>query len=168
MPDWNLVSRSHVVAAMQEYDRLEAKEFHRRYGLSRARFSTLWHQGNEYPTTALLGVAYLHATGRSAVAADLRDGEEEAVNALKDLGFDVVVDELELASVNERARRAPARTAAPRASTPGATKRAASAEKAPTRSAPAKKRVSKPEVAPKICPTCYTALPATGICDFCD
>ena len=44
MPDWNLVSRSHVFAAMKECDNLGSKEFLRRYGFGRAVAYTLWHR----------------------------------------------------------------------------------------------------------------------------
>ncbi|HZK04700.1 MAG TPA: hypothetical protein VFC82_02505 [Actinomycetaceae bacterium] len=52
--------------------------------------------------------------------------------------------------------------------------KAAPPTRAETRARPAPSRVeaAKPtrrvEEAPAICPTCYTALPATGICDTCD
>lgn len=34
--------------------------------------------------------------------------------------------------------------------------------------AAASRRTTRTEVAPKICPTCYMALPASGLCDSCD
>ena len=165
MPDWTLVNRSHVLAAMAEYDRLEAREFHRRYGFTRAKFSTVWHSGNEYDPPAVLGAAYLHATGRAATAGDL-EGEEGAAKVLTGLGFDVVVDEEALAAAAARPRRTPA---APRAAAPGPQSNASrSTRAAAPRKAPAAKRVTRTEQAPKVCPTCYMALPATGICDNCD
>ena len=139
MPDWSLVSRSHVLAAMQEYDDLGSREFLRRYGFGRATAYALWHQGQEYDPKAILGVALLHATGRPARSDELSGGKDGAVKVLTDLGFDVVVDE-----------------------------EAAAAEK------PRRTKVAKPkpaaarEATPKVCPTCHIALPASGVCDFCD
>ena len=139
MPDWNLVSRSHVLAAMKECDNLGSREFLRRYGFGRATAHTLWHQGQEYDPKAILGVAYLLATGTAARSDDLSEGTAGAAKVLTDLGFDVVVDE-----------------------------EALTAEK-PRRAKPAKpKSAAARDTAPKVCPTCHMALPASGICDFCD
>jgi hypothetical protein len=139
MPDWNLVSRSHVLAAMKECDNLGSKEFLRRYGFGRSVAYTLWHQGQEYDSKAILGVAYLHATGIAARSDEFSGGKDGAAKVLTDLGFDVVVDEEALA-----------------------------AEK-PKRVRPAKpKPAAARDVKPKVCPTCHMALPASGVCDFCD
>jgi hypothetical protein len=53
------------------------------------------------------------------------------------------------------ARKARATSAAPRTSTPRKTAKA-----------PAKPKVEPKPVA--LCPTCYTQLPASGVCDYCD
>ena len=137
MPDWNLVSRPHVLAAIEDYDRLGSREFLARYGFRQARAYTLWHRGNEYHSKAILGVAYLHASGRAAAWDDLSDGEKGAAKVLTDLGFDVVAEEQSVPSSRSRTAAAPRRTA-------------------------------KPEPVVKICPRCQMALPATGVCDFCD
>lgn len=139
MPDWSLVNRSHVLAAMREYDELGSREFLRRYGFGRATAYSLWHQGHEYDPKAIAGVAYLHATGRAARADEFSAGEDGAAKVLSDLGFDVAVDELALATEKPRAKRA--------------------VKPKPT---PAR------DTTPKVCPTCFTALPASGICDYCD
>jgi hypothetical protein len=139
MPDWNLVSRSHVFAAMKECDNLGSREFLRRYGFGRATAYTLWHQGQEYDPQAVLGVAYLHASGTAPRSDELTDAQDGAAKVLTDLGFDVVVDEESLAA--EKPRRA--KTVKPK---------------------PAAAR----DVKPKVCPTCHMALPASGVCDFCD
>lgn len=139
MPDWNLVSRSHVLAAMKEYDNLGSREFLRRYGFGRATAYTLWHQGQEYDPQAILGVALLHATGTAARTDELSGGTDDWARVLTDLGFDVVVDEEALAA--EKPRRV-----------------------TPAKPKPAAAR----DTAPKVCPTCHMALPASGVCDFCD
>ena len=139
MPDWNLVSRSHVLAAMKEYDNLGSREFLRRYGFGRATAYTLWHRGQEYDARAILGVALLHATGTAARSGEFSGGRDGAAKVLTELGFDVVVDEEALAA--EKPRRAK-----------------------PAKPKPAAVR----DAAPKVCPTCHMALPASGVCDFCD
>ncbi len=84
-------------------------------------------------------MAYLHATGIAARSDEFSGGKDGAAKVLTDLGFDVVVDEEALA-----------------------------AEK-PKRVKPAKpKPAAARDVKPKVCPTCHMALPASGVCDFCD
>ncbi len=139
MPDWNLVSRSHVLAAMKECDNLGSREFLRRYGFGRATAYTLWHQGQEYDSKAILGVAYFYATGTAARSDEFSGGKDGAAKVLTELGFDVVVDEEALAA--EKPRRAKPAKAKP-----------AAARDTSRRSAP---RVTWP-------------FPHSGVCDFCD
>ena len=176
MPDWNLVNRAHVLAALDEYDRLGSREFLSRYRFGRSTAYTLWHGGQEYDSKAVLGVAYLHATGRAATRDELSGSLGGGARVLEGLGFDIAVDEEE-AEREERASQARAAKSSPgtsRATGGTGTSRAAStgstARKAPARKAAEKKpaRVKPAEREVKICPTCYTALPATGVCDFCD
>lgn len=138
MPAWSVVTRPHVLAALKEYDDLGDREFLRRYGYRRDLTSTLWHDGKEHDAKAVLGVAYYHATGTPARPDELSDTEEGAVKVLTSLGFDVVVDEEALAKKPRRSRTVKPKPAAAR------------------------------EATPKVCPTCHIALPASGICDFCD
>jgi hypothetical protein len=137
MPDWNLVDRSHVLAAMEEHDRLGSREFLRRYGFRQARAYVVWRNGLEYASKAILGVAYLHATGHAATSDEFSGGEEGAAKVLTGLGFDVVAEEQPVA---------PKRTSRPK-----------------PKSSP-----RKAEATVQVCPRCFTAVPATGLCDYCD
>ena len=137
MPDWNLVTRSDVLAAMEEHDRLGSREFLRRYGFGRARSYVLWHRGQEYASRAILGAAYLRATGRPVSSEEFSGGEQGAAKVLIDMGFDVVAEEEPVTS-----KRPPK----------------------PKQKTTAKK--AEPVLA--VCPRCFTALPATGVCDYCD
>jgi hypothetical protein len=164
MPDWTLLNRSHVTAALAECDRLGSREFLSRYSFGRSRAYTLWHGGQEYDPKAILGVAYTHATGRAPTRDEFRGSLSPAMRVLQGLGFDVVVDEEELEQEERREQARPA------VSTPSA---ASGTSRAPARTAPARKAVKPTRVKPidvpvKVCPTCYTALPATGVCDYCD
>lgn len=170
MPDWSQVSRTHVLQAMEEYDRIGDREFLRRYGFGRSRIYTVWSGGQEYDSVAILGAAYFHATGTPAGPGDFNGGEQGAAKVLQEKGFDVAVNEVEAAAEELRAARRPptrstassGRAPARRASdgTPAATKVTASRPK------PKKTAAAAPVL--KICPTCNMALPASGICDFCD
>lgn len=141
MPDWDRVNKQHVLAAIEECDRLGSREFLQRYRFGRAHASTLWHRGREYDSKAILGVAYLHATGRAATSGEFSGGKDGAAKVLTELSFDVVVDEDAAPTTKSRTSK-PAKAATPRASRPA------------------------PAVA--ICPRCHMALPATGVCDTCD
>jgi hypothetical protein len=138
MPDWSRVDKKHVLAAMSDYDRLGQREFLRRFAFGRARLYTVWHSGREYDSTAILGVAYLHATGTPPTSEDFSDGEAGAAKVLTDLGFDVAVDEQEAAAQQSTRKRS-----APK---------------------PKKRPAARPL---DVCPTCHMALPATGVCDNC-
>jgi hypothetical protein len=172
MPDWNLVNRAHVLAVLDEYDKLGSREFLSRYRFGRSTAYTLWHGGQEYDSKAVLGVAYLHATGRAATRDELADSLGGGARVLEQLGFDIAVDEEEVEREERvsraRAARAPASSGA-RAGA-GTTAAAGTARKAPARKAAEKKpaRIKPAEREVTLCPTCYTALPVTGVCDFCD
>ncbi len=127
-----------MLAAIAEYDRLGAREFLRRHGLGRARAYMLWQGGQEYDAQALLAAAYLYATGRPASPETFSEGEEAAARALELMGFDLVAQEQPVTPRRVR------------------------------KTAPAKVRKAAPPPAAKICPTCHMALPASGVCDFCD
>jgi hypothetical protein len=158
MPDWNLVTRAHVLAAIQECDRVGSRDFLQRYRFGRATSSSLWHGGQEYDSNAILGVAYLHAAGRTATSDEFAGGKDGAAKVLLDLGFDVVVTEDDPLTAAKPAARSAAKPAA----------KSAAKAPAPRKVASARTRRTTPEPAVKLCPTCHMALPATGVCDFCD
>ncbi|RYU09698.1 hypothetical protein [Nocardioides iriomotensis] len=175
MPDWSLVARSHVAAVLAEGVRLGPSEFLARYRFRRAKASTLWYGGQEFDPIAVLGVAYVQASGRGVDAADL--DEPAAAQVLKTLGFDVVVDEDAMANLPRPTRRASSSTGSSGSGGSGRASGSASsgaaktprAPRATRTAAPAAPKRAKPADAPaKICPTCFMALPATGICDNCD
>lgn len=98
----------------------------------------LWHHGDEYDAQPILGAAHLHATGRPVTPAEFADGESGAAELLRERGFDVVAQE-------EPVAVSPRRTATPKA----------------------RKTATTPP-ALKVCPSCHMALPASGVCDYCD
>lgn len=55
----------------------------------------------------------------------------------------------------------------PSAAASGSSEPRSRASRPSTAGATRSTRATRPEDVPKICPTCYTALPATGFCDFC-
>jgi hypothetical protein len=173
VPDWSRVDRSHVLAAIAECDRLGSREFLARYHFGRAKASTVWHRGQEYDSKAILGLALLHATGRPATKDDFVGGEGAASRLLSGLGFDVVVDE-EALEAEEQALAARALGAEPATvqtapAAPRTARRSAVAKK-PAAPKPVKK-VARPNLVDQpanLCPTCFMALPLTGVCDTCD
>ena len=95
------------------------------------------HRGQEHDAKAILGVAYLRATGRPATWDEVA-AEDTAAKALLGLGFDVVSEEEPVTSQR------------------------------PLKATPTRSRSAKPEPVVSVCPRCHLALPASGLCDFCD
>ncbi len=143
MATFSSVQRQHVLTAIEEYDQRGEEDFCAVYGFEPQPGYALTHAGQRYDARALLGVAHRVATGRLATQDDFHGDMTDAVALLRRRGFEV--------SAPVAARRTrPAPTRVPRA----AGHRSPRASRAP-------------EAAPKICPTCFTALPATGVCDTC-
>jgi hypothetical protein len=164
MVDWDAVGAADVRSALAEADQLGSREFTTRYRFGRARDATVWLDGAEYDARSVIGLAYMRVTGRS-VPSDEFDvgGEDAAVRRLKALGFDVVVDP----TLSPRPRKA-----GPAVRRPASATRIDRADR-PAPSGP-KRVVVRPRPTDaalseaKICPRCFMALPATGICDNCD
>ncbi len=179
MHDWTRVRREHVTAAIAECDRLGSREFQQRYRFGHTAAHSIWSGGQEYDIASVVGVAYLRATGDVVPGRDVVDEMESAARVLSNLGFEVAVDQEELAALTLARKAAPppppepdpAPASAPRAAaTPrkAAAPRKVAAAKPPVRKTI--KKVGRPTTEPEatICPTCFMALPATGICDNCD
>jgi len=145
VPSFDAVTRIHVLSAIREYDELGAETFLSTYGFGPAREYALRHRGRLYDSRAILGVAHRYATGTVAGSDEFSGGKDGAAKWLAGLEFEVV-------SVGSdgkpaaRARTSTPRPAAPRKVTP---------------------RSTKPEPVVHLCPTCYTQLPASGVCDYC-
>ncbi len=144
------VTRQHVLAALAEHDARGAEEFLAVYGFEPST-GTLTHEGRTYDARAILGVAHKFATGRLARQEEFH-GELQATGLLSRRGFEVTEPPSARRAAPAPASRAPRAPRAPRAT---ATTRA-------TTRTPA--REDRPLA---ICPTCFTALPATGVCDSC-
>ena len=146
MATFSSVNRTHVLQALAEYDERGGEAFLDIYGFAPSPGHTLIHEGRDYDSKAVLGVAHRFATGRLATAEEVSSGMAVAVAILRKRGFEVI----EPAGVS---RPPVVRTPTPR--TPRAprtpTARATAARDAP----------------PRLCPTCSMTRPSTGICDYC-
>ncbi len=144
---FSAVTRQHILAAIAEHDDRGRESFLGVYGFTPSPGRTLVHEGRTYDATAILGVAHRYATGRLATPDELEGGKVAVATILSKRGFEATGATAD----------APART-----STRASTRTSARA----TRTAPAR-RASEPEKPPAICPTCFMAMPATGVCDSC-
>jgi len=144
------VTRQHVLQAIAEYDDRGRDAFVGVYGFQPSALETLVHEGRTYDAAAVVGVAHRYATGRVATADDLRGREDAVASVLVKGGFEV---KGALAEPEPRAKARPAasKPRAARAAAPRATTTRSTTEERP----------------PAICPTCFTQLPATGVCDNC-
>jgi hypothetical protein len=89
MVAWDSVTRSDVERAVQEYDRLGAKEFFSQHGFGPSRSYELVWEGRRYPHKAILGTAYEFATGQRLESGDFEGGKSGAVRILGKLGFTI-------------------------------------------------------------------------------
>lgn len=148
----NSIDRPHVLTAIETWDTAGGGN----YMLVHGTVSThvLLHHGREYDAAAIAGIAHGLATGRTLTAADIPGGSAAASKVLTRLGFDIRDD----------SPPAPQRVPGTRSTTPR-TPRAAAAPRATT----SRPRVAASDrIVDNLCPRCYIAMPATGICDQCD
>lgn len=144
----NSIDRDHVLTAMETWDAAGGAN----YMLVRGGVSThvLMHHGKEYDAAAIAGIAHGLATGRTLTPADIPGGSAGASKALTRLGFDIRDDSPP--STRVPGTRAPrTRSTSPRAA-----------------STPRPSRVAATDKPVNLCPRCFIALPATGVCDTCD
>lgn len=147
MATFSAVTRQHVLQAIAECDERGADDFLGVYGYGPSRGYELVHEGHNYDSRAILGVAHRFATGRVATADEFHGGQHAAAAVLRKCGFEVT----EPPSTRPAARPAAPRTPRATAARPGA----------PARRPPLADRPLP------ICPTCSMALPGTGVCDNC-
>lgn len=89
MVTWDQVTRDDVTRAIQEYDRLGAKEFFSEHGFApTTTYELVWNE-RPYPPKAILGTAYEFATGRRLDPTDFEGGKTGAVKVLEKLGFTI-------------------------------------------------------------------------------
>ncbi|MFJ7946820.1 HNH endonuclease [Streptomyces sp. NPDC096354] len=85
------ITREAVLKALGEYDQLGPDAFRDAYGYGKALAYVLVHEGREYDSEAIVGVAYKHDQGRLLESDELSGGRGHAVAELKRLGFHVKV-----------------------------------------------------------------------------
>ena len=149
----NSIDRPHVLTAIETWDKAGGSN----YMLVRGGVSThvLLHAGREYDAAAIVGIAHGLATGNTLTPAEVPGGAAGASKALVRLGF----------QVRDESPPAPERVPGTRSTTP----RAARTPRTSTPRATPRPRVAASDrIVDNLCPRCYIAMPATGICDQCD
>jgi hypothetical protein len=139
------IDRDHVLTAIETWDAAGGAN----YLLVRGGSSThvLLHGGREYDASAIAGIAHGLATGRTLTPDEVPGGGAGAAKALTRLGF-TIRDDSPVSTAPTRTRRAT-----------GPTTSATGKRKPP--------RVAATDKPVELCPTCFLALPATGVCDNC-
>ena len=88
-PNWDHVTRTEVLHAIQEYDRLGPEAFFSAHGFApTTTYELVWDE-RRYPPKAILGTAYEIATGQRLASGDFEGGKSGAVKVLGNLGFTV-------------------------------------------------------------------------------
>ena len=86
---WDDVTRTDVLHAIQEYDRLGAAAFFSAHGFApTTTYELVWDE-RRYPPKAILGTAYEFATGQRLASGDFEGGKTGAVKVLGKLGFTI-------------------------------------------------------------------------------
>jgi hypothetical protein len=86
---WDHVTRTDVLHAIQEYDRLGAEAFFSAHGFApTTTYELIWDE-RRYPPKAILGTAYEFATGQRLASSDFEGGKTGAVKVLGKLGFTI-------------------------------------------------------------------------------
>ena len=145
MATFSAVTRQHVLQAIAEYDSRGREDFLGVYGYEPSDEYTIQHNGRDYDSQAILGVAHRYATGRLAAAHEFSNGPSGMSAILRKRGFEVTEP------------RPPSRPAAPPA-------KPARATTTRTRTTARPAVVDRPVA---LCPTCSMVLPGTGVCDYC-
>ena len=150
----NSIDRDHVLTAMETWDAAGGAN----YMLVRGGVSThvVVHRGREYDAAAIAGIAHGLATGRTLTSADIPGGSAGASKALTRLGFEIRDD-------SPPTERVPGTRSSTRSSTPRT--RSTAGRNTGT---PRPTRVAASDKPDTLCPRCFIAVPATGICDNCD
>jgi hypothetical protein len=86
---WENVTRTEVVRAIEEYDRLGPEAFFTAHGFAPTTTYDLVWDDRRYPPKAILGTAYEFATGQRLASGDFEGGKSGAVKVLGDLGFTI-------------------------------------------------------------------------------
>lgn len=84
------VTYESVIKAMAEYDELGAEEFLDRHGFAPSRRYRVTHEGREYDSKAIAGVAHRYATGQNLTASEFSGGQQTVVRTLEALDFKFV------------------------------------------------------------------------------
>jgi hypothetical protein len=89
MVAWDRVTRTDVLRAIQEYDRLGPERFFSEHGFGpTTTYELVWDE-RHYPSKAILGTAYEFATSQRLSSGDFEGGKTGAVRVLGKLGFTV-------------------------------------------------------------------------------
>jgi hypothetical protein len=86
-PNWDRVTCTEVLHAIQEYDRLGPEAFFSAHGFAPTTTYELVWDDRRYTPKAILGTAYEFATGQRLASGDFEGGKAGAVKVLGKLGF---------------------------------------------------------------------------------
>src|SRR6185436_12890926 len=84
---WDHVTRSEVLRAIEEYDRLGPERFFSEHGFAPTTTYELVWEKRHYPPKAILGTAYEFATGERLGSSDFEGGKTGAVKVLGQLAL---------------------------------------------------------------------------------
>lgn len=83
------ITRASVLKAIAEHDELGREAFLEMYHFGKARSYVLVHEGREYDSKAIAGVAHKWDQGRALASSEFSGGKGHAAAWLQRLGFQV-------------------------------------------------------------------------------
>jgi hypothetical protein len=89
MVTWDRVTRSEVLRAIKEYDRIGPERFFSEHGFAPTTTYELAWEERLYPPKGISGTTYEFATGERLSSADFEGGKTGAVKVLGQLGFTI-------------------------------------------------------------------------------
>lgn len=82
--------RKFIISTIDEFDTAGEVEFLSKYGFSKSRNYFLLYNGKEYPSKAILGVAYKYIAGSPLKSIDFSGGRNTVKKILDNLGFKII------------------------------------------------------------------------------
>ena len=161
MATFSSVKRQHLLDAITDCKARGIEDFCAVYGVSpNPTGPRISFDGALFDARAVLSVAHRLATGRTPEVSEFDGGKVNLALLLKNRGF-----ELSGGLGARPARSTPDLEATGPSGTAGL--RRTSVSRTAVVKTTRTRRRGADEVPPQICPTCFTALPGTGICDNC-
>lgn len=162
MATFSSVKRQHLLDAITDCEARGIDDLCAVYGVEpNPGGPRIRHEGATYDAQAILSVAHKLATGRTPEPSEFAGGKVNLSLLLKNRGFEL------LSAARTQTTQSTTTVVATGPSGTAGFRRTSTRVSTIVRTTRTRRRGAD-EVPPAICPSCFTALPGTGVCDNCD